>query len=196
MKIIGLTGPTGAGKSNLTETAQNLGFKVIDCDQVARKAVEKESEGLKALVKVFGADILLENGELNRKALARKAFATLEQTETLNKTLFPFITELVEKEFDSELILLDAPTLIESGLNKKCDKVIGVWADPEIRLKRICERDGLSLEDAKIRLNAGKDESFYKENTDILIYNNGEIPEFRKEISEILTEIKERWLWN
>ena len=192
MKIIGLTGPTGAGKSNLTETAQNLGFKVIDCDQVARKAVEKESEGLKALVKVFGTDILLENGELNRKALARKAFATLEQTETLNKTLFPFITELVEKEFDSDLILLDAPTLIESGLNKKCDKVIGVWADPEIRLQRICERDGLSLEDAKIRLNAGKDESFYKENTDILIYNNGEIPEFRKEISEILTEIKER----
>ena len=192
MKIIGLTGPTGAGKSNLTETAQNLGFKVIDCDQVARKAVEKESEGLKALVKVFGADILLENGELNRKALARKAFATLEQTEILNKTLFPFITELVEKEFDSDLILLDAPTLIESGLNKKCDKVIGIWADPEIRLQRICERDGLSLEDAKIRLNAGKDESFYKENTDILIYNNGEIPEFRKEISEILTEIKER----
>ena len=192
MKIIGLTGPTGAGKSNLTETAQNLGFKVIDCDQVARKAVEKESEGLKALVKVFGTDILLENGELNRKALARKAFATMEQTETLNKTLFPFITELVEKEFDSDLILLDAPTLIESGLNKKCDKVIGIWADPEIRLKRICERDGLSLEDAKIRLNAGKDESFYKENTDILIYNNGEIPEFRKEISEILTEIKER----
>ena len=192
MKIIGLTGPTGAGKSNLTETAQNLGFKVIDCDRVARKAVEKESEGLKALVKVFGTDILLENGELNRKALARKAFATTEQTETLNKTLFPFITELVEKEFDSELILLDAPTLIESGLNKKCDKVIGVWADPEIRLQRICERDGLSLEDAKIRLNAGKDESFYKENTDILIYNNGEIPEFRKEISEILTEIKER----
>ena len=192
MKIIGLTGPTGAGKSNLTETAQNLGFKVIDCDRVARKAVEKESEGLKALVKVFGADILLENGELNRKALARKAFVTTEQTETLNKTLFPFITELVEKEFDSELILLDAPTLIESGLNKKCDKVIGIWADPEIRLQRICERDGLSLEDAKIRLNAGKDESFYKENTDILIYNNGEIPEFRKEISEILTEIKER----
>ena len=98
----------------------------------------------------------------------------------------------MEKEFDSDLILLDAPTLIESGLNKKCDKVIGVWADPEIRLQRICERDGLSLEDAKIRLNAGKDESFYKENTDILIYNNGEIPEFRKEISEILTEIKER----
>ena len=192
MKIIGLTGPTGAGKSNLTETAQNLGFKVIDCDKVARQAVVKDSEGLKALVKVFGTDILLENGELNRKALARKAFATLEQTETLNKTLFPFITELVEKEFDSDLILLDAPTLIESGLNKKCDKVIGVWADPEIRLKRICERDGLSLEDAKIRLNAGKDESFYKENTDILIYNNGEIPEFRKEISEILTEIKER----
>lgn len=192
MKIIGLTGPTGAGKSNLTETAQNLGFKVIDCDKVARQAVVKDSEGLKALVKVFGTDILLQNGELDRKALARKAFATLEQTNLLNKTLFPFITELVEKEFDSDLILLDAPTLIESGLNKKCDKVIGVWADPEIRLQRICERDGLSLEDAKIRLNAGKDESFYKKNTDILIYNNGEIPEFRKEISEILTEIKER----
>lgn len=192
MKIIGLTGPTGAGKSNLTETAQNLGFKVIDCDKVARKAVEKGSQGLKALVKVFGADILLENGELDRKALARKAFSTPENTELLNKTLFPFITQLVEKEFDCDLVLLDAPTLIESGLDSKCHKVIGIWADPEIRLERICQRDGLGLEDAKIRLNAGKDESFYKENTDILIYNNGEISEFRKEFEEILTEIKER----
>ena len=192
MKIIGLTGPTGAGKSNLTETAQNLGFKVIDCDKVARKAVEKGSQGLEALVKVFGADILLENGELDRKALARKAFSTPENTELLNKTLFPFITQLVEKEFDCDLVLLDAPTLIESGLDSKCHKVIGIWADPEIRLERICQRDNLSLEDAKIRLNAGKDESFYKENTDILIYNNGEISEFRKEFEEILTEIKER----
>ena len=192
MKIIGLTGPTGAGKSNLTQTAQNLGFKVIDCDKVARQAVVKDSEGLKALVKVFGADILLKNGELDRKALARKAFSTPENTERLNKTLFPFITKLVEKEFDCDLVLLDAPTLIESGLDSKCHKVIGIWADPEIRLERICQRDNLSLEDAKIRLNAGKDESFYKENTDVLIYNNGDISEFRKEFEEILTEIKER----
>ena len=101
MKIIGLTGPTGAGKSILTATAQRLGFKVIDCDKVARQAVVKDSEGLKALVKVFGADILLENGELDRKALARKAFSTPENTELLNNTLLPHITALVEKECDS-----------------------------------------------------------------------------------------------
>ncbi|MBR2040179.1 MAG: dephospho-CoA kinase [Clostridia bacterium] len=192
MKIIGLTGPTGAGKSILTATAQSLGFKVIDCDKVARQAVVKDSEGLKALVKVFGADILLENGELDRKALARKAFSSPDNTELLNKTLLPHITALVEKECDSEYVLLDAPTLIESGLNKKCDAVIGVLADREKRLHRICKRDNISREDANLRINAGKPDEFFKENCTVLIYNNGDSAEITEKFAEILTEIKER----
>ncbi len=192
MRIIGLTGPTGAGKSSLTAVAEALGFQVIDCDKTARRAVERQSDGLKALVKAFGEDILLANGELDRKALAQKAFKSSLGTELLNKTLFPFITELLIKEFKEEYILLDAPTLIESGLNKKCSVVIAVLADGEKRLERICRRDGLTREEALLRMNAGKDGEFYKQNSDYIIYNNGKTAELEKKFAEILTEIKER----
>ena len=68
--VIGLTGPTGSGKSSASKIAENFGFQVIDCDKTAREATEKGTEGLKALVSVFGEDILLSDGNLNRIALA------------------------------------------------------------------------------------------------------------------------------
>ncbi len=192
MKLIGITGPTGAGKSSLTEVAGALGFQVIDCDKTARKAVEKGTEGLKEVVKAFGSDILLEDGSLNRKALAKKAFATEENTRLLNKVLLPFITELLKEECKGEYVLLDAPTLFESGMNEKCSAVVGVLADESTRLSRIMARDNISREEAALRMNAGKPDEFYKKNCDYLICNNGDITEFQREFTDILKEIKER----
>ncbi len=192
MKIIGLTGPTGSGKSSLKGVAESLGIQVIDCDKIARKATEKDTEGLTALVNAFGRDILLADGGLNRRALAKKAFSSKEKTELLNQTLLPYIVKLVLADCKSEYVLLDAPTLIESGLNKKCSNVIGVLADREIRHKRIRQRDKISESDALLRINAGKTDEFYKQNTDFLIYNNGDISELQRQFADILTQIKER----
>ena len=191
MKIIGLTGPTGAGKSSLKTVAENLGYKVIDCDITARKAVEKGTKGLMALVNTFGEDILFSDGSLNRKALAEKAFSTPEKTELLNKTLLPFITELVLKECEGEKVLLDAPTLFESGLDAKCTATVGVLADRETRIERIKKRDNISEVEALIRINAGKPDDFYKKNADYIIYNNGDPLEFQKEFKDILSKIGE-----
>lgn len=187
--IIGLTGPTGAGKSSLTPIAESLGFKVIDCDKIARKATEKDTESLNAVVKVFGQDILESDGTLNRKALAEKAFATREKTELLNKTIFPFITELVKKEINCDKIFLDAPTLFESGINAMCNVTVVVLAQKEIRLERIMARDSINEEAAMLRINAGKSDDFYLENADFVIYNNGDNEVFTKEFTEILTKI-------
>ncbi len=192
MKMIGLTGPTGAGKSSLTAVAENLGYKVIDCDKTARQAVKKGTDGLKALTKAFGEDILSSDGNLNRKALAKKAFATKENTGLLNETLLPFIVDLIRDECDKEYILLDAPTLFESGLNSECASTIAVLADEETRLERICTRDSITEEEARLRINAGKSDEFYKENADFVIYNNGDITVFTREFEDILKEIKER----
>lgn len=186
MIIIGVTGPTGAGKSLASKTAESAGFKVINCDLVARKAVEKGSRGLEALVKAFGEEILLPSGELDRKKLAQKAFATKEKTELLNKTLLPFIAELVKKECNSDKVLLDAPTLFESGLDSICDKTVAVLSDLETRLERIILRDGIKREDALLRINAGKPDEYYIERTDNIIYNNGDADAFIKKFSEIL----------
>ena len=191
MIILGLTGPTGAGKSSLKTVAEKLGYKVIDCDITARKAVEKGTKGLMALKIAFGEDILFSDGSLNRKALAQKAFSTPENTELLNKTLLPFITELVLKECEGEKVLLDAPTLFESGLNEKCTATVGVLADRETRIERIKNRDNLSEDEALTRINAGKTDEFYKQNADFVIYNNGETEEFQKEFEVILSKIGE-----
>ena len=190
MIIIGVTGPTGAGKSLASKTAEALGFKVVNCDLVAREAVVKGSQGLKALAQVFGADILLESGELDRKKLAQKAFATKENTELLNKTIFPYIKKIVLAEADSDLVLLDAPTLFESGLNSECYKTVAVLADTNIRLSRILERDNISNEDALLRINAGKDDKYYKERADYILFNNGDEAEYIYEFINVINDIK------
>ena len=109
---VGLTGPTGAGKSAASAAALKMGVKVIDCDLIARDAVKKGSKGLCALISVFGDDILLSDGQLNRARLAEKAFSSDENTALLNKTILPFISELVRQQMDCEKILLDAPPII------------------------------------------------------------------------------------
>ena len=187
--VIGLTGPTGSGKSSASKIAENFGFQVIDCDKSAREATEKGTEGLKALVSVFGEDILLSDGNLNRKALANKAFKDKASTDLLNKTILPYIADLVVKQAAGQDTLLDAPTLFESGINKICDKTVAVLADRDIRLKRIITRDNLTLKEAEIRINAGKDEKFFKENADYLLYNNDDENAFLKRFSDILKEI-------
>lgn len=187
--IIGITGPTGSGKSVLSKYCNKFGFRHINCDTLAREAVQKHSEGLLALTMSFGNDILNNDGSLNRKRLAAKAFCSKENTELLNKTILPFIKKLVLKETNKGKILLDAPTLFESGINKICFKTIAVLSDKNIRLERIIARDNLAEEDALLRINAGKSDNFYKENADYIIYNNKTETEFFIKFNKVLNEI-------
>ena len=187
--IIGLTGPTGSGKSSVYTACEKYGIKVINCDLLARKAVEKGSAGLRAVTESFGSDILQADGSLNRKALAAKAFSTAENTEKLNCTLLPFIVEKVFENANGERVLLDAPTLFESGIDSACFKTVAVLAKDSIRLTRIMQRDNISESEARLRMNAGKNDNFYKEKADYIIYNNGDRADFLNEFSRILEEI-------
>ncbi len=187
--IIGLTGPTGAGKSQAAGLACDFGFKVIDCDLVARAAVEPDTAGLKALVKVFGKGILQENGGLDRKALAAVAFSSPENTELLNKTLLPHIVDMIRPQLCGN-VLLDAPTLFESGLNSVCSKTVAILAERDIRISRIIERDGITINEAELRINAGKPDEFYLKNADYVLYNNGDAKAFLAEVSDLWRSLK------
>ncbi|MBO5909091.1 MAG: dephospho-CoA kinase [Clostridia bacterium] len=195
MKIIGLTGPTGSGKSTVAALAVRVGFAVIDCDIEARRTVEKGSDGLKAVCNAFGDDILLSDGTLNRRLLAKKAFSTSANTEKLNSTLLPFVVERINKriaELQSEgakTIILDAPTLYESGADRLCDGVVAVLCEDKLRRKRIIERDGLTEKEADIRLAASKPDCFYEEKTEHIIYNDGDIEKVSKEAEAIFLKL-------
>ena len=187
--IVGLTGPTGSGKSTACKAAKDLGFFVIDCDKTARKATE-DKNCLEALATAFGKDILNSDGSLNRKALAEKAFSDRRSTELLNDTIFPFIMEILKREIDGasqENILLDAPTLFESGVDSLCNETCAILANSNVRLERIIKRDGIDEFAAKLRMSAGKNEEYYREKTKHILYNNNNSEkELYKEFSELL----------
>ena len=192
MIILGITGPTGAGKTTVSKLFEEKGIKVIDTDIVAREIVEPGKPALKELTEYFWNGILLKNGELNRHELARKAFSNPDSHMMLNKITHHYITIEVEKTieiYDGDIIGIDGAVLIESGISKKCDKVLSVLADKDIRIDRIIKRDSISVEDAELRISSQKNNEFYIENSDYLVYNNGK-EDLEKDILKIINELR------
>ena len=176
--VIGLTGQTGAGKSTVCTILKDKGCHIVDTDLLARKAVENP-EVIERLCDKFGDDII-SGGVLDRRELARRAFATPEGTKALNLITHPEITRLAVEEIHkaesegAKAAIIDAALLFESPLTAVCDKTVCVAADEKIRLERIMKRDGISESDASLRMNAQPDEEYYKSKSDIIINNNGE----------------------
>lgn len=169
---VGLTGPTGAGKSYVCEIFRQKGFKIIDCDKIAHELTAKNAPILTELANEFGEDVV-KNGELDRKLLASRAFDTKEHTKKLNSILHPAIAEKCKEEAQG-LTVLDASQLFEANMQNDCYKVIGVLADEDVRIKRIIARDNITEQQAKLRMSAQFDNDYFIDNCDYIIYNNGE----------------------
>lgn len=191
--VVGLTGQTGAGKSTVSKTFAENGFAVINADQVARIVVGKGTKCLAEIVDLFGKEVILEDGSLNRKALAGMVFSDKKKLEMLNSITYPYITGEILKQIrfhsvrGEKLILLDAPTLFESRADDFCELIISVVSDDWIREKRIIERDGLTSEEARKRMNSQLDEDFFVKHSDYIITNNQSLDivnEISKEVSD------------
>lgn len=194
--VIGLTGQTGAGKSTVSGVFRENGFAVIDADGVSRSVTKKGTECLEKLSETFGDVIMNADGTLNRKALAGIVFTDRGELEKLNKIIYPYITEkivgIIKKfsEAGERFVLLDAPTLFESGSDSLCRVIVSVTADFSVRKERIIERDGLSEKQAENRMNSQLSEDFFRENSDFVIENNGTPDELRLSAEGVVTEIK------
>ena len=192
--VIGLTGQTGAGKSIISEGLKDYGFYPIDCDRLARAAVEKGSDTLDALVGTFGAEILSDDGSLNRKKLGSIVFSDADRLKKLNAITHPAILKLLEDQIAYAAglgyagVLVDAPTLFESGADKLCDTVIAVVAKESERLVRIMQRDGLTEEAALQRIKAQHPIAFYTERSDAVIENDKEPCDALKQALDFLCD--------
>ena len=177
MKItVGLTGKTGAGKSAVSRIFAERGAAVIDGDRVAA-GITSQPEILKKLADAFGGDIILD-GMLNKKLLARRAFSSPENTDLLNSITHPAINAEMQRLCDeyfktTDVCVVDAAAIIESGFNKKCDVLITVTAPESVRLERIMKRDGISKADALIRIRAQKSDEWYESKSDYVVINDG-----------------------
>ena len=177
MKIYGLTGKTGSGKTTVAKMLSEKGFYIVDGDVLARKVTEKGSEVLKELSDCFGEDIISEDGTLKRHELARRAFSSENARQNLNRITHTAIHKLFLKEAEKaemkgfEYLLFDAAALLESPSRESCEKIIVVHAPYDVRLEIILERDGISEEDAKRRMDAQKNDEYYLSDADIIINN-------------------------
>lgn len=173
--IVGLTGPTGAGKGYVSEYLKKLGCYVSDTDAIAREITMTDSPFLGILARNFGQDIIDENGELKRKLLAERAFRTKESQRLLNTLMHPEIIRIsVERcnealEKSAKAAIIDAPLLFEANGEKHCDTVIAVIAPKEIRIERIMKRDNITHEQALSRISVQHDDDFYTSKSEFTV---------------------------
>lgn len=160
MKIIGITGRSGCGKSSVTKFLAAQGYPCIDADRIARDVLQRGSPCLAVLQAHFGADILDEQGELRRRLLADRAFATPEGTLLLTEVTQPEILRRIEEllrraEADgAPFSFVDGAVIVGTPFQARCDRLLLVTAPYETSAQRICARDGIAPEMARRRLDA------------------------------------------
>ncbi|KRK89907.1 dephospho-CoA kinase [Lentilactobacillus sunkii] len=191
-KLIGLTGGIATGKSLVSDYLQQQGIPIIDADLVTHKVEQKGTEGLKALVRVFGRQILLPDGSLDRRGLGQIVFNSPNDLKALVRTIDPFIRDEIFKQLetykDDELTVLDAPTLFENGYAHLVDEVIVVYSDPVTQLHRLMKRNKLSIVEANTRIKNQWPMQTKCDLADTIIYNSGTV-------STTLTQV-DKWLAN
>lgn len=178
MKIIGLTGQTGAGKGLFSKALKESGIPCLDTDITARQVVEKGKPCLTCLTEAFGNEILLPDGSLDRKKLGAIAFSDKEKLCLLNSITHKYISQQVnawlceQKEKGCVAAVIDAPQLFESGIDKICDVTVAVLSDEKTRFSRILLRDNITEEYARKRMASQKDDEFFISRCTHIIYNN------------------------
>ena len=188
--IIGITGNSGTGKSEISKLlAEKIDAKIINADEVVKELSEKGNEYYEKIVKLFGSSIL-NNNKLNKPQMAKIIYNNKEKREKLNKLTYKYVVEEIKKRAkNSEYknLIIDAPLLFESGLKKICNITIGVIANIDNKIQRICKRDNIDEETALARLKIQQEDRFYIQKSDYIIKNNGKINEINLE--EICTKI-------
>ena len=198
MRIYGLCGGSGSGKSTVASIFASVGICILDADKIYSELLYPASPLISEIAQAFGNSVLSEDGNLNRKALASIVFSEEGRTAllpTLNEiTHRAVIRETLSRikslsESEYRAVIFDAPLLYESGFDKRCDKVIGVIADRETRIARIMNRDNISLDAAVSRINSQKSDSFIEANADFIIVNNGTTEELVKNVLAVAEKI-------
>ena len=180
MLVIGLTGISGSGKGYVCGIFAKYGIPSIDSDKIVHELYKNSENCKSALVSLFGASVVCEDGSVNRAALSQIVFSDKEKLKQLNMAVHGFVLEEIGclineyREKNTKAVIIDAPMLFESGLDRKCDLIISVISDRKSRISRICERDKISREKALQRLANQHTDRYFKNRSDEIIYNSGE----------------------
>lgn len=177
--VVGITGPTGAGKTSALRALEQLGGCVLDCDAVYHEMLRTDDGLRNAITSAFGS-VFTDDGQLDRQKLGTLVFGDAAQLDRLNAIIYTHLPRELERRMalsTAPIIGIDAINLVESGLSRLCDRTLAVIAPAEDRVRRIMARDGISEEYARLRVAAQKDDNFYRSHcTDVLV-NTSATPE-------------------
>lgn len=184
MKIIGLCGGSGSGKTTAASVMETLGAAVIDTDRVYREICTPGSPCLKELTAAFGCGILSSDGSLDRKSLGRCVFSDQDARHLLNSISHAYILDetkrliAVYERGGFSVVVVDAPLLFEAGFDLFCDITVGVTAPTTERILRIVARDGTTREAAESRIRSQLSDEELRRKCDFIIENHGDLGEF------------------
>ncbi len=194
MKIIGICGSSGSGKSMVCRFFSENGISVLDCDEIYHKLVETASDCLYEIGENFGTD-LIEGGTLDRKKLGNIVFSDSEKLKLLNKISHRHVMNELTKQIERfskkgfSACVIDAPMLFEAGLDNRCDVIIAVISDLNLQLQRISRRDGINPDIAKKRIDNQISNEMLRERCDFVIENNGTYEELKLQCEKLLNTI-------
>lgn len=193
LRIIGVTGGIGSGKSTVTRILADMGAAVIDADVIARDIVRKGQKAFKELVSFFGDEVVAPDGELDRKALGAIVFNHKDKLESLNDITHKYVVErigerLLELKRDKavSIIVVDVPIPVRHGFIDVVDEVWTVVSDREKRIVRVMKRSGLTYDQVLERINSQKSDEEYMEIAHKVIVNDGSEEELRKQVLNLI----------
>ena len=195
--IVGLTGGIGSGKTTIANLFADLGVPLVDADVVAREVVAKDSPLLSKIVEHFGAQILTEQGELNRAALRERVFSHDEDKLWLNNLLHPAIRERMKQQLAEQTApytLFVVPLLIENKLTALCDRILVVDVSPQTQLARSSQRDNNNFEQIQRIMNSQVSQQERLKWADDVINNDAELAQNLPHLQQKVLELHQFYL--
>jgi dephospho-CoA kinase len=193
---VGLTGGIGAGKSEVSARLAAQGAVVIDADAIAREVVEPGTEGLAQVVGVFGPEVLLPDGGLDRPRLGEIVFADPDLRGKLNEIVHPRVgarmAELEREAGPASIVVHDVPLIVESGRTDAYDLVVVVDVPPRVQVDRLVRRRGMTREQAEARMAAQASREERLAIADIVIDNSGSLAELDRQVGDLWSELRRR----
>ncbi len=191
MKVIGLTGGIGSGKSTVSQFLAELGAVIIDADRVGHEAFKPDTELWREVVAAFGRQVLASDGSIDREKLGEIVFGNPESLSRLNQIMHPLMYDMVKAQIEEyrrqgvDVVVLEAPLLIEAGWTSLVDEVWVTVAAESTVLRRLKERVGLSHQQALARIRSQLPSDERVKDADVVIDNDCSLGELKAKVKEL-----------
>ena len=192
-RVIGITGGIASGKSNVCKVIKELGYPVIDCDEITRRNYEINGKIYKVVLERFGNEFLLDDGNINRKKLGKLVFTNSSAKMLLNSITHPIIKQELLTEiakYSDGLVFVEIPLLYEAKFETLCDKIICVFLSQKYQVERLMEREGIDEDYALQKIHSQMDLYMKKSLADYVINSKGSFDETKEQVIDIINNIK------